>query len=79
MNTNNKPANYSVINDLAASPRGPLDPRTENNRSYYASANNRALDLYKSMKAARVAFGRAAKKEKKSTPLGALSEAIWQL
>lgn len=65
MNTNNKPANYSVINYLAALQCGPLDQRTENNRSYYASANNCALDLSKSMKAARLAFGRAAKKKKK--------------
>lgn len=63
MNTNNKPANYLVINYLAALQCGPLDQRTENNRPYYASANNCALDLLKSMTAAWMAFCRAAKKE----------------
>lgn len=79
MSTNNKSANYWVINYLAALQHGPLDQRTENSRSYYASANNWALDLSKSMKAASLAFCKAAKKGKNkwlSTPVGAVSKMI---
>lgn len=79
MNTNNKIANYSVINYLAALQYGPLDQRIENNRSYYASEKNCTLDLLKSIRAVDWRFMELPKKQEKRvplTPLGDLSKTI---
>lgn len=66
MNTNNKPANYQLINYLAALQGGPLDQRTEKKISLInASANYAALDLLKSLEVARLVFLQSCHKEKK--------------